>query len=87
MMDSWDPVKASPYIIMDISYISDDDLAGYMDALPSTLMEKDIMVSWSDDKWTYRFTSVLTPAFTISHLGWKFEVGEFDVEFAAELRK
>jgi hypothetical protein len=50
MVDSGGPVKASPYIIMDVSYISNDGLAGCMDALPSMLMEKGVMVSWSDDK-------------------------------------
>jgi hypothetical protein len=45
MIDSGGPVKINPYIIMDIPCISDDDLAGCMDTLPSTLMEKGFMVS------------------------------------------
>jgi hypothetical protein len=45
MRDSGGPVKASPYITADVPCISDDVLAGCMDGLPSTLMEKGIMVS------------------------------------------
>jgi hypothetical protein len=66
MGDSGDPMRETPFVAMDVPCVSDNGLVGCMTGLPSELTEKGVMVSLSEDRETYHFTSVLTPAFTIS---------------------